>query len=56
VGRAWFGPGRKKGWLFRAEKVSPMTVPLDRLGLIFWAGLGPGLGLGGSFRAFHSVK
>jgi hypothetical protein len=42
AGRAWF-----KAQLFWAEKVPPMTVPLGRSGLIFWAKLGPGLGLGG---------
>jgi hypothetical protein len=38
--------GLKKILLFRAEKILPMTIPLDASGLNFWAGLGPGPGLG----------
>jgi hypothetical protein len=41
-GRAGFGPGWKKILLFRAEKIPPMTFPLDASGLNFRAGLGPG--------------
>jgi hypothetical protein len=37
----------KKILLFRAEKILPMTIPLDASGLNFRAGLGPGPGLGG---------
>jgi hypothetical protein len=32
-----------------------MTIPLNASSLNFWAGLGPGLGLGGP-PAFYSVK
>jgi hypothetical protein len=42
-----FRAGLKKFLLFRAEKILPMTIPLDASGLNFWAGLGPGPGLGG---------
>jgi hypothetical protein len=50
--RAFHGAGRvrarpKKIWVFRAEKILPMTVPWDMSGLNFRAGLGPGPGLGG---------
>jgi hypothetical protein len=41
-GQAGFGPGRKKILLFRAEKILPMPIPLDRSGLNFWVRLGPG--------------
>jgi hypothetical protein len=34
----WSGP--KKSLLFRAEKILPMTVPLDKSGLNFRVGLG----------------
>jgi hypothetical protein len=38
--------GLKKFMLFRAEKILPMTIPLDASGLNFRAGLRPGPGLG----------
>jgi hypothetical protein len=34
----WSGP--KKSLLFRAEKILPMTAPLDKSGLNFRAGIG----------------
>jgi hypothetical protein len=43
-GRAGFGPGRKKIMLFQAEKILPMTIPLDASGLNFRDGLGLGSG------------
>jgi hypothetical protein len=46
-GRAGFGPDSKKILLFQAEKILPMIIPLDALGLNFQVGLGPGPGLGG---------
>ena len=52
AGRVWFGSGRKKSWLCQAKKIPPMTVPLDELGLIFWAELGPRW----VARIFYSVK
>jgi hypothetical protein len=36
----WSGP-KKIRVIFRAEKILPMTVPLDKSGLNFWVGLGP---------------
>jgi hypothetical protein len=51
-GRAEFGPGRKNFLFFRAEKILPMTIPLDISGLNFRAG--PGLGR--DARTFYSVK
>ena len=41
----WAGAAKKPGY-FGPKKVSLMTVPLGRSGLIFWAWLGTGLGLG----------
>ena len=52
VGQVWFGSGRKKSWLCQAKKIRSMTIPLDKLGLIFWAELGPRR----VARIFHSVK
>jgi hypothetical protein len=40
----------KKILLFRAEKILPMTIPLDASGLNFRAGLGR------AARVFYSVK
>jgi hypothetical protein len=44
------GLGRKFFLLFRAEKILPMTIPLDASGLNFWVGLGR------ATCAFYSVK
>jgi hypothetical protein len=44
--------GLKKILLFRAEKILPVTIPLDASGLNFWAGLGPDPGSGGPSAYF----
>jgi hypothetical protein len=48
------GPGssRAENLLFRAEKILPMTIPLDASGLNFRVGLGPGPSLGGPLAYF----
>jgi hypothetical protein len=51
MGRAGFGPGRKKSGFFCAEKIV-MTFLWDVAGLSFRGGLG----LGRTARVFYSVK